>query len=130
LFYFSYYLTCFAFTFVLSFKTNDDGTSNSKRKLGNSGLEVLAIGLGCMGMSFGDYYTRNGLDLKTRELLTFSILLSLGGCEPQLKGHVQGNLNVGNDKQVLLITVTQLLPYIGYPRTLNGIRCINEVIPE
>ena len=79
---------------------------------------------------FGDYYTRNGLDLKTRELLTFSFLLSLGGCEPQLKGHVQGNLNVGNDKQVLLSTVTQLLPYVGYPRTLNAIRCINEVVPE
>ncbi len=79
---------------------------------------------------FGDYYTRNGLDLKTRELLTFSIILSLGGCEPQLKGHVQGNLNIGNDKQVLLDTVTQLLPYVGYPRTLNALRCINEVIPE
>jgi 4-carboxymuconolactone decarboxylase len=79
---------------------------------------------------FGDYYTRKGLDLKLRELLTFSILLSLGGCEPQLKGHVQGNLNVGNDKQVLLNTVTQLLPYVGYPRTLNAIRCINEVVPE
>jgi len=79
---------------------------------------------------FGDYYTRNGLDLKTRELLTFSIILSLGGCEPQLKGHVQGNLNIGNDKQILLSTVTQLLPYVGYPRTLNAIKCINEVIPE
>ncbi|NWJ51618.1 MAG: carboxymuconolactone decarboxylase family protein [Bacteroidetes bacterium] len=77
---------------------------------------------------FGDYYTRKGLDLKTRELLTFSIILSLGGCEPQLKGHVQGNLNVGNDKEVLLNTVTQLLPYVGYPRALNAIRCINEVI--
>jgi len=79
---------------------------------------------------FGDYYTRNGLDLKTRELLTFSIILSLGGCEPQLKGHIQGNLNVGNDKQVLLNVITQLLPYVGYPRTLNALRCINEVIPE
>lgn len=79
---------------------------------------------------FGDYYTRNGLDLKTRELLTFCIILSLGGCEPQLKGHVQGNLNVGNDKQILLDTVTQLLPYVGYPRTLNALRCINEVAPE
>jgi 4-carboxymuconolactone decarboxylase len=76
---------------------------------------------------FGDYYTRTGLDLKTRELLTFSIILSLGGCEPQLKGHVQGNLNVGNDKSILLATVTQLLPYVGYPRSLNAIRCINEV---
>lgn len=79
---------------------------------------------------FGDYYTRKGLDLKTRELLTFSIILSLGGCEPQLKGHIQGNLNIGNDKQVLLNVVSQLLPYVGYPRTLNAIRCLNEVIPE
>jgi 4-carboxymuconolactone decarboxylase len=79
---------------------------------------------------FGDYLTRTGLDIKTRELLTFSMILSLGGCEPQLKGHIQGNLNVGNDKGVLLSAVTQLLPYIGYPRTLNAIRCINEVVPE
>ncbi len=79
---------------------------------------------------FGDYLTRTGIDLKTRELLTFSMLLSLGGCEPQLKGHIQGNLNLGNDKATLLSVVTQLLPYVGYPRTLNAIRCINEVLPE
>jgi len=79
---------------------------------------------------FGDYYTRKGLDIKTRELLTFSMILSLGGCEPQLKGHIQGNLNVGNDKEVLLSVVTQLLPYVGYPRTLNAIRCLNEVVPK
>ncbi|WP_440946065.1 carboxymuconolactone decarboxylase family protein [Methanosarcina sp. T3] len=79
---------------------------------------------------FGDYYTRKGLDVKTRELLTFSMILALGGCEPQLKGHIQGNLNVGNDKETMLSAVTQLLPYVGYPRTLNAIRCLNEVIPE
>jgi len=75
---------------------------------------------------FGDYQTRTGLDIKMRELLTFSMLLSLGGCEPQLKAHIKGNLNVGNDKEVLLSTVTQLLPYVGYPRALNAVRCINE----
>jgi 4-carboxymuconolactone decarboxylase len=58
------------------------------------------------------------------------MLSSLGGCEPQLKGHVQGNLNVGNSKETLLSVVTQLVPYIGYPRSLNAIRCINEVILE
>lgn len=79
---------------------------------------------------FGDYQTRTGLDVKTRELLTFSILVSLGGCEPQIRGHIQGNVNVGNDKATLLAAVTQLLPYIGYPRTLNAIACLNEVIPE
>ena len=76
---------------------------------------------------FGDYYTRNGLDMKMRELVTFSILISLGGVDAQVKGHVQGNLNVGNDRQTLINVTTQLLPYIGYPRTLNAIACINEI---
>ena len=75
---------------------------------------------------FGDYYTRTGLDLKMRELLTFAMIASLGGCEPQLGGHVAANLSVGNDRQALLSAVTQLLPLIGYPRTLNAIRIIDE----
>ena len=77
---------------------------------------------------FGDYQTRSGLNVKTRELITFSILVSLGGCESQVKSHIQGN--VGNNKDTLLAVVTQLLPFIGYPRTLNAIACLNEVIPE
>lgn len=78
---------------------------------------------------FGDHYTRTGIDISTRELLTFAMLISMGGCEPQAKGHVAANLNVGNDRQTLLSVVTQLLPYIGYPRTLTAVRLIDEVIP-
>jgi len=76
---------------------------------------------------FGDYLTRTGVEIKTRELLTFSMLLSLGGCESQLKGHIQGNINIGNGKDVLLSVVTQLIPYVGYPRALNAIRCLNDI---
>jgi 4-carboxymuconolactone decarboxylase len=75
---------------------------------------------------FGDYYTRKGLELPLRELLTFAMLAAIGGCEPQLAGHVAGNLAIGNGRQVLIDTVTQLLPYIGYPRSLNALRVINE----
>lgn len=78
---------------------------------------------------FGDHLTRTGVDVPTRELLTFSMLVSLGGCEPQVKGHVAANLNVGNDRAVLIDVITQLLPYIGYPRTLNALRVVNEVTP-
>ena len=78
---------------------------------------------------FGDHYTHTGIDIKTRELLTFAMLISLGGCEPQAKGHVAANLNVGNDRGVLLSVTTQLLPFIGYPRTLTALRVINEVTP-
>lgn len=75
---------------------------------------------------FGDYYTRNGLDLKQRELITFCFLLAQGGCEPQLTGHAKGNVNIGNDKDFLIRVVSQCLPYIGYPRSLNAISCINK----
>ncbi len=78
---------------------------------------------------FGDHLTRNGLDLRTRELLTFSMLVSLGGCDPQVKGHVAANLHVGNDRARLIDVLTQLLPFIGYPRTLNGLRAVDEVAP-
>ena len=44
-------------------------------------------------MCFGDFYTRNGLNLKDRELLTFCMLSALGGCEPQVKAHITDNLN-------------------------------------
>jgi 4-carboxymuconolactone decarboxylase len=78
---------------------------------------------------FGDYVARSGIDLRTRELLTFSMLVSLGGADAQVRGHVAGNLNVGNDRGALLAVLTQLLPFIGYPRTLNGLTAINAIAP-
>jgi 4-carboxymuconolactone decarboxylase len=78
---------------------------------------------------FGDNYTRTGIDVPTRELLTFSMLVALGGCEPQVKGHVAANLHVGNDRARLIDVLTQLLPFIGYPRTLNGLRVVDEMAP-
>lgn len=75
---------------------------------------------------FGDYYTRNGLDHKQREMITFCFLVALG-TEPQLKGHINGNINVGNDKMFLIAVASQCMPYNGYPKTLNAIRCIQEV---
>ena len=75
---------------------------------------------------FGDYYTRKGLDYKQREMITFCFLAAQGGCEPQLTSHAAGNLKIGNDKTFLIQIISQCLPYIGYPRSLNALRCVNE----
>lgn len=75
---------------------------------------------------FGDFYTRTGLDLKQREMITFCFLMAQGGCEPQLIAHVKGNMNLGNDKEFLIRVVSQCLPYIGYPRSLNAINGIQK----
>lgn len=78
---------------------------------------------------FGDICARNGLDIKIRELIIFSIIAALGGCENQLRAHIGGNAAIGNDKEVLIDVITQCMPYIGFPRTLNAIACINEILP-
>lgn len=39
-------------------------------------------------------------------------------------------LNVGNDRGMLVAVITQLLPFIGYPRTLNALAAINESLPR
>ena len=75
---------------------------------------------------FGDYYTRKGLTLAERELITFCFLMAQGGCEPQLTAHAKGNMRMGNDKDFLTRVVSQCLPYIGYPRSLNAITCIHK----
>jgi len=78
---------------------------------------------------FGDFFTRSGLDVKTRELLTLCIISSLGGCDAQVKGHTKNNLSVGNDKATIIAAITQCMPFNGCPRTLNALNAINEVIP-
>lgn len=75
---------------------------------------------------FGDYYTRTGLTLAQREMITFCFLAAQGGCEPQLTGHAKGNMNLGNDKDFLIRVISQCLPYIGYPRSLNAVTCVNK----
>ncbi|MEE1134656.1 MAG: carboxymuconolactone decarboxylase family protein [Methanobrevibacter sp.] len=79
------------------------------------------------GYCFGDFYTRDGLNDQQRELITFTFIATLGGCENQLRGHTQGNLSVGNDKQKLVSAITIILPYIGFPRSLNALGIINEI---
>lgn len=75
---------------------------------------------------FGDFYTRRGLNLKTRELMIFCALATLGGADKQMGSHAVGNMKVGNDKETLLSALIQLYPYIGFPRIANAIHAIKE----
>jgi 4-carboxymuconolactone decarboxylase len=75
---------------------------------------------------FGDFYTREGMDLKTRELMIFCALATLGGTERQMASHAVGNLKAGNSKETLLAAMVQLYPYIGFPRVSNAINILKE----
>ena len=76
---------------------------------------------------FGDYYTRTGLSNKDRELITFCFIAAQGGCEPQLTAHTAANFVQGNDAEFLTRVVTEIQPYIGYPRSLNALAVVRQV---
>jgi 4-carboxymuconolactone decarboxylase len=76
---------------------------------------------------FGDFYTRSGLDLATRELLVLCLLAALGGADTQLRPHAIGNLKAGNSVEIQIAAMIHCLPYVGFPRALNAIRVINGV---
>lgn len=75
---------------------------------------------------FGDFYTRTGLELAKREMVTFCYLMAQGGCEPQMVAHAKGNFAMGNTADFLIRVAEQCVPYVGYPRVLNGIAAIKK----
>lgn len=77
--------------------------------------------------AFGDFYTRSGLSDEDRELISFAFILSLRGCENQLRIHTAGNLKIGNSLEKLVGVITVLVPYNGFPRTHNALAIVNEV---
>lgn len=108
-------------------QTQVDIFGDQMRGFSQSGLEESRhINKWLSDNCFGDYYTRTGLDYRQREMITFCFLAAQGGCEPQLTSHAAANMGIGNDKSFLINIISQCLPYIGYPRSLNALRCVNE----
>ena len=77
--------------------------------------------------AFGDIYSRPGLSLQERELVTIASLLTAGGCEPQLEVHINGALNTGISREKVVEAMIQCVPYVGFPRVLNGVFTARKV---
>jgi 4-carboxymuconolactone decarboxylase len=76
---------------------------------------------------FGDWYARGGLTIAEREMCTFCYIAAQGGCEAQLKAHASANVQCGNDREFLIKVVSNNVPFIGYPRSLNAMAVVDEV---
>lgn len=79
---------------------------------------------------FGDFYTRLGIDMQHRELVTFCLLASMGVAQPQLEQHGIGCKCMKISKKEMVAVLTGMLPYIGFPKTLNALTAINKAYPE
>lgn len=107
----------------------ETGLENLKKIDGAGGetviqsLEGIAPDLGkyIIEFAFGDIYTRSGLTLQEREMITLISLLTAGGCEPQLEVHINGALNVGLPPEKIVEAFLQCIPYVGFPKVLNAV---------
>ena len=79
---------------------------------------------------FGDVYSRDGLDLKSREIATVAALTAMGTSSPQFKVHVHGALKVGCTQREILEIMIQMAVYAGFPAALNGLFAAKEVFDE
>lgn len=80
--------------------------------------------------NFGDIYSRPGLTLAQRELLSLAALVMLGGVDAQLRGHTRGAIHVGCTPLEILETVIHVVQYAGFPRALNAIRVVTDQLVE
>ena len=76
---------------------------------------------------FGDLFALGDLDHRTRELITVTALVTLQAL-PQLRAHLTAALTVGVQPVELREAIYQLAPFIGFPRTLNAVGVLNEVL--
>lgn len=93
-----------------------DMQSGLARDLARLGIEV----------NFGDIYSRPGLTLAQRELLSLAALVAIGGLEPQVRGHTRGAVRVGCTATEILETVIHTVQYCGFPKALNAIRVVTD----
>lgn len=77
--------------------------------------------------SFGDIYSRPGLDLRAREIATIAALTALGNASPQLKVHIEAGLNVGLSREEITEVMMQMAVYAGFPAALNGLFAAKEI---
>ncbi|GAA5059855.1 4-carboxymuconolactone decarboxylase [Thermocatellispora tengchongensis] len=80
--------------------------------------------------NFGEIYSRPGLDLRQRQIASIAALVTLGGVEPQLTGHIKAGLNVGLSPTEIVETIIHCVQYAGFPRTINAINVAKKVFQE
>ncbi|MDF2503268.1 carboxymuconolactone decarboxylase family protein [Clostridium sp.] len=79
---------------------------------------------------WGDIYSRNILDLKSKEMAVVAALTAMGNAEPQLKVHINGALNVSCTINEIKEIILQMSAYSGFPACINAMNALKNVLKE
>ena len=79
---------------------------------------------------FGDIYSRDGLSLQEREMITLTSLLTQGGCDSQMDYHINAALSLKIPAEKIIEIFIHCIPYAGFPRVRNAVRVATKVFSE
>lgn len=74
-----------------------------------------------MGYTFADIVSRDGIDLRTREMLTVAMLAAMGTAQGQLEFHMRAAMNTGVSREEIVEIVLQVSVYAGVPVAMNAV---------
>lgn len=107
----------------------DDLDADGGRRLLDALADVAPdLGRYAVEFAFGDIYSRPGLDLQRRQLVTIAALTTLGGAEPQLELHLRAARNLGLTTEEIVEAILQCVPYAGFPRAINAVLVAGRVL--
>lgn len=80
--------------------------------------------------ALGDLYTRDNLDLRSREFVAISSLASLGDTGPHLRIHIRAALGLGVSKAEIIEILMQTAIYAGFPAALNALSSCHDLLTD
>ncbi|AQA18803.1 4-carboxymuconolactone decarboxylase [Halioglobus japonicus] len=105
------------------------GSTHVDASLGNATELDMPLQEAAMEHVWGGVWTRDGLDRRTRSIVTVSMLIALQA-HGELKGHVRGALNNGVTPEEVREIIMHAAAYCGYPQALSAMRVAREVIDQ
>jgi 4-carboxymuconolactone decarboxylase len=117
-------------------KQFEDGLKTRKQVMGEDFVDRAFAGATEFTMPLQEFITRNawgtvwqrdGLDMKTRSLVTVAMLTALGRSH-ELKGHLRGALNNGATPEELREVLLHAAVYCGAPLAVDAFRVAQEVV--
>ncbi|AXS81354.1 carboxymuconolactone decarboxylase family protein [Dechloromonas sp. HYN0024] len=116
----------------------DQGLAMRKRVMGEAFVDKAFANVDTFTAPLQEFVTRNawgttwcrdGLELKTRSLITLSMLTALGRAQ-EIKGHVRGAINNGATPQEIQETLLHAAIYCGMPLAIDAFRAAHETLRE
>lgn len=82
-----------------------------------------------ISFGFGQIYSRPNLDLKTREIVTITALITQGAFE-QLDFHIKAALKAGLKPEEILEIILQCAAYVGFPKACSALAIAGGILKK